>query len=1129
MSSALLDLALRNASLCGPFDPMAFIDSLGLAEVDEPIRDAVLGDLACCSTERILPGLDGAPLRYCWLLHPDARRRALNGLASKQMIDVALGTAPEPLSGDQLGPSLRAVLRRDLPQEPQRNGEKDGRALLQRQMSHWGSVYDALQFVRDIPSVETAWIDDRIDLAAVKIKELQRECDIQIVLPSVRSNAATRSISLFGRDHFKRRISTHLRGLDDDPRPVLMTAVGGAGKSALLASLIHGWNTNQGGTDVIVLLDFDRRQLVTGEPIQMLQEVLRQLDSGLMHLKFIPQAQLASTRAHLRSLRADMPNLMATGGTRDFGSQLGFLHSSVFPRLGDAAMKPLHDMSIALIMDSFEAVDRQGGVAVRRLMDVEAALRNYGLSGLRTLVSGRAPPLPEPDLTDLFGPEERRIKIEGIGKTSGGRLLKEHDTAGVFRTVAQREAASEALGGHPLALIVLGQYAATRKGDAKALVQEITSDEGFKAEFAKVYLYERILQRIDDPELRAMAHPGLVLRKINADIVRLVLANPCFGGEISRDKAHELMARFAEEYWLTEDGEGAFPIRHRPSLRRLMLPGLFAGPSTHDSDSETARKASLAEKARAVCNIAADFFSKGPPLTDPAYRWWRDMPAADREVEATYYDALGNDITPWFDRDFANHMFLVLGDDLETLPQPWISRAKALRGEMLEDAEWEALPKDTRDIAADAAFRTKIRQDGFELASSTFDIANLSKSTAGGLVESVGSLRSKVSDTEPPDTDWTSGAPFEQEFNIGREHGKAIPELTMPQDLIQHASPETISREIASCFLAADFAAVADLMPAHLEARRDSGSGLPEGDDLFLSPDWYCLLVASLCPGDAPDNRSLPKTNSDHGSFHDLVTAIRSIRDRGSLPTSTPSPTDPFDGPGGALRKILSGVDNRLSAEQFPLRSLRYHGAEVMALLTGSGSDQKRDIRLGTRALALAACNAAPTGDPSDIAGLPGNLPALLGSFYAPEIAVDLALIQSIYRKSEPFHASARELSALSGTGRKVFVRMLRGLSPDLYGPARRVLADLGAEVAIRCVESLAQETANWPRDLLFEKASAYRDVQAATIVETSDQCGVFDQLLGQLAPLDPRAEQLATIHAAIGNWFFPLHGSVTC
>ena len=40
-------------------------------------------------------------------------------------------------------------------------------------------------------------------------------------------------------------------------------------------------------------------------------------------------------------------------------------------------------------------------------------------------------------------------------------------------------------------------------------------------------LYSRLLEHIRDPLVRAVAHPGLVVRRLTPEIIREVLAEPC--------------------------------------------------------------------------------------------------------------------------------------------------------------------------------------------------------------------------------------------------------------------------------------------------------------------------------------------------------------------------------------------------------------------------------------------------------------------------------------------------------------------------------------------------------------------------------------------------------------------------
>jgi len=83
-------------------------------------------------------------------------------------------------------------------------------------------------------------------------------------------------------------------------------------------------------------------------------------------------------------------------------------------------------------------------------------------------------------------------------------------------------------------------------------------------------LYDRILLRIRDEDVRAIAHPGLVVRRITTDVIRGVLAVPCGLGEISLERAQALYDGLRRQAGLISSGsDGA--LRHQPDIREAML------------------------------------------------------------------------------------------------------------------------------------------------------------------------------------------------------------------------------------------------------------------------------------------------------------------------------------------------------------------------------------------------------------------------------------------------------------------------------------------------------------------------------------------------------------------------------
>ena len=87
------------------------------------------------------------------------------------------------------------------------------------------------------------------------------------------------------------------------------------------------------------------------------------------------------------------------------------------------------------------------------------------------------------------------------------------------------------------------------------------------------YLYRRILNHIQDEEVRRLAYPGLVLRRVTPGIIQNVLAKPCEVLVTDESAAQDLFDRLAAEVTLVQFEEGA--LVHRRDLRRIMLPLLL--------------------------------------------------------------------------------------------------------------------------------------------------------------------------------------------------------------------------------------------------------------------------------------------------------------------------------------------------------------------------------------------------------------------------------------------------------------------------------------------------------------------------------------------------------------------------
>mgnify|MGYP000303253294 CR=1 FL=1 len=692
MTSALCRAALELGAVSGAFTPAAMADALGL-EGDQ--RQRLWRDLSV----HVAEVLDGDT--YGWALTPDARVRQFRALVSRAGIDRLLEQAPAPWPGDDFGTALRRLLAGETIHLDLTRHREDDAGLL-AEMREVGAMLEAAQFARHVAPLDGAALEALDTAAKRRIQELQRRRDLTLVLPHRHR----------GYDAERQHLSRFLRGQEGDARPVFLSGIGGAGKSALLARMFSYWQSRS-GAPLTVVIDFDRRQLVSGEPVEILKEMLRQCATGIKHKLDDPKVAQA-VHDGLQTLRRDLPELGPAAQERSFDSQIGYLDTVTLTALSQDWAAPLRDLPIAMMFDSFEAVDRRGGGTVELIFDLEAMLRER-LPGLRTVVSGRAHPLDEVGMARFFGPPDRSVHLAGLAPRDGMALLADEDerqaeTTGTRHLTekAMRRRLTGALSGHPLALLMLVRFVHSRPDEVDALIRDLEADGGFQVEFAQTFLYERILDRIDKPDIRALAHPGLILRAVNDDLIRLVLDKPCLGREIDAAEAEMLRKDLEDEYWLVEPGHASFPLRHRPDLRQLMVPGLLAKPRMADSAGQRAAKTDLSAKARAICVAAKAWFRDGPPENDPAHHRWEALPDAVREAHVWYYRGLsGAQTIPDLTAEAARNIRQELGDDLDTMPPAWRAPVKVLVGIPVDEAELATLDGALRETAEAAIYEAE--------------------------------------------------------------------------------------------------------------------------------------------------------------------------------------------------------------------------------------------------------------------------------------------------------------------------------------------------------------------------------------------------------------------------------------
>lgn len=679
-------------AVSGRFDPWLLLAGRDLAEA-QALAEALS---QICEEDTADP--------RCWNLRSGPRRELLAGLDNKAALNAALRQAPKPLPDDPFAAALRAMLT------GKKLRELDRLAPDNAQVAARDAAVQFAQVCQAAPAQALGQANSQNQRAMLASRRAQ---SIAAVLPG----------RLYGRATPLRRIRSWADADRPDPPLLLVEGIGGIGKSALLAAAVRAWLRR--GWQAIIL-DFDRSELARSTPLDFARELTRQLRTIWIANGSPAHRSAAEALVGIREQIAS--KIDQSNDQTELGVQYSYALSGVFEAMVQKIAPHVLAEPLLLVLDSFEVAGVVGQEAAATLLDLAKVLPVIaGMNGVRVLVGARECPLSESETATsprsasaFFGPLSSRIRLGGLPPVEGGRFLSSLDRKQRFTDPAQATEAARALDGNPLALIVLERFARSRtQAEVDQALTDIKSDPGFRAQLAHSFLYRRILDRIGDKQIASLAHPGLVLREVTSDLIRLVLAGPCGLGELDQAEATTLLNKLAGEYWLVER-EGTDRVRHRKELRRDMLPRLFDGPIATDTETDRKRKQALRSKVLKTCRAARDYYLHGPQQDDPAYPGWSAVAPADRRIEADYYAALAGAAPPhnWSQTDAARFVAR-LGEDFPTLPLPWTAAIKVLRGDPLEsltEAERLTLSGKLRATTTAAFVNAAIKQGDTRLA-----------------------------------------------------------------------------------------------------------------------------------------------------------------------------------------------------------------------------------------------------------------------------------------------------------------------------------------------------------------------------------------------------------------------------
>ncbi|MFF7440206.1 AAA family ATPase [Streptomyces sp. NPDC008122] len=523
---------------------LGFFDAADLVGLDEPPGDQTLRDFVVRDCERV-----STPVGTRWCLAPRVRSATLETLRGR---DELLGTlaATRPQAADTGRAMAEAYLR---------GSARGVEAQTMDQLS------GTLRFV--------TWLAAAPRTAATLTKQGVRLPDVDAVRRAIEVTAILQPLRLLADDHFVGRraelglLSEYVENRRLFPslaacQPVAVYGLGGVGKSALVSRLLldHVWTAGRQNLP-LCYLTFDRADLLPRLPLTLLAEAAHQL--SLLSPEAADGARGLEKAVHGTLLNAR--GVIDEGNAGALPDYLRDDEDELIRRFGlvaDAASGHL-PVPLIMVLDTMERAQRHGPDAMARLWDfLDRLQRAHPL--LRLVFAGRSP----------LGPPSRTLALPGLEPALAVEFLRHQlGAAGIRVDKEFLRSVTGRIGENPLSLRLAaevirreGQEGLRDDEDLHRILSTLEDEE------VQAVLYRRVLDHLDDPDLKRIASPGLTLRRITPDLIRKVLAVPCELGEVDDARARHLFRLLEEEGTLMDPVPGQEALVHRADVRRTTLP-----------------------------------------------------------------------------------------------------------------------------------------------------------------------------------------------------------------------------------------------------------------------------------------------------------------------------------------------------------------------------------------------------------------------------------------------------------------------------------------------------------------------------------------------------------------------------
>lgn len=512
------ELALRFAALSAKFLPEDALVASGLAAT---IATAPPPILRVAAVAQLADACDARIWHPEWIMRASARARLLGGMTDKsaELADWRLKQVPLDDTSREI---CEALVGR---------GSFAPSAIDTALADPALTVATCEKLLRGLTFAQpVAPASNRLDAirAAMALIKSQADPDVKLI-----------ESGCFGRVAEIAKLETFIterttpRGMTAPFALAYVGGIGGVGKSTLLAEVR---NRQRAAGTICLLLDFDRPGIEGGDRLGLSREIARQVAETVG----APGAEL------YRDIAA------ASVESGEKGPSKISLSGDLLDKVG--AVLVAADRPVLLSLDTLEALTWRGDSAANGLVDWLGQF-NLVVLKLAVIAAGRET-LPQA-IADLA----TTVPLAGLPDPAARQFL--------LKAFKLEGPAADSLiafaKGNPLVLR-LGAKVLEADGGRKALA-ELPADA--EAHIKAGLLYRLILSRIPDEDLKAIAHPGLLLRQINAQLLIDVVAPEVGLAVADLVQAQDLLNRLKAHAWLVQEHDGW--LLHRSDLRPVLL------------------------------------------------------------------------------------------------------------------------------------------------------------------------------------------------------------------------------------------------------------------------------------------------------------------------------------------------------------------------------------------------------------------------------------------------------------------------------------------------------------------------------------------------------------------------------